>query len=157
MLKRDLFAQANSTVSLFVQALLGTPDAQGKVYENIAFTMHQRDAENKAIKTVRFFVSEDRAETWGIDLAQPVCTRSFKEEKAPQNGGAGEYRNIEIRPDPKDQTVFVVSIINGTPENRLWIRLDPDMRRALGRRIADAISAYESAKDQAALDEEGHE
>lgn len=145
-MKRDIFSAANSRVSLFVQALLGVK-AHGRVYNNFAFTLRERDKDNKAVRTVEFHLDMDLAEVWGLDLAERNCVREFESIKETK----GQYRNMQLRPDRKTPELFAVSVIQGNKDNRLWIRLDPDQRRALGRRMTQTVENYHRMQDEQAF------
>jgi hypothetical protein len=87
-MKRDIYGHANSTCSLFVQALLGEK-SNGRLYENIAFTLHLRDKDNKASRTKAFYLDKQIANVWGCDLAHPGCNRVFESRKQVK----GQYRS----------------------------------------------------------------
>jgi len=146
-MKKDIFSSANSRVSLFVQALLGERSGNGKCYENVAFTLRERDADNRAIRTVEFHLGALVAEVWGYDLLPlNLARREFLAEKS--IGGSG-YRSLLIR---AEETGGVrLSILNGTKDNVLFINLDPDARRALGRAICRIVAFYHAKLNEAAF------
>jgi hypothetical protein len=146
-MKRDIYGHANSTCSLFVQALLGEK-SNGRLYENIAFTLHLRDKDNKASRTKAFYLDKQIANVWGCDLAHPGCNRVFESRKQVK----GQYRSLLLTPAQTPKGAYRLSILNdaGDKDKTLFITLSQDERRALGMSIVRVIRYYEERLNEAA-------
>lgn len=128
-MKIDVFSYANNTWSLFVQALLGQTDKDGKSHSKIAVALIERDKNHNRIRGFDYFFDIDIAEVIFTDLARQNVVEKYERYKKTDWG----IRAIRVYPDPGSKS-YVFSLMNekkGEPQEHGYMKIPDIERRAM--------------------------
>ena len=139
----ELAKFANAQASFIVEAMLDFAATDGKTYNKIVLVIVKRDAQNKALATVRYFLDVAPAKVLFHDLWLGALHNEHSEYKALH----GTERGLKITPLDAGAYAYRFSVMNksdGEAES-LYFDLSKFQVRCLARTVLDYLHAWEIA------------
>ena len=135
----ELIKFANAQTSLICEAI-GYAGKDGKWHNKIGLVMVLRDAQNKAVKTLRYYVDIPSVKVlchdlWNLRLKDEV-NEYKKTEKA--------ERALRITPKEQSYRFSVMNTVEGKKES-LYFDLSQNQARQMAITVLDYLRAYEMA------------
>jgi len=135
----ELAKFANAQASFICEAMLDFAATDGKTYSKLVIVIVKRDAQNKALETVKYFMDITPAKVLFHDLWLGTLHDEHSEYKALH----GTERGLKI--SPVDGGVYRFSVMNksdGESES-LYFDLNRFQVRCLARSILDYLQSWQ--------------
>lgn len=142
--KAELFKTANAQTSFICEAMLGYRAEDGRVYNKIGFVMILRDKQNKALKTLRYFLDIPTAKVLFEDIWRGVLPQKYNEFKK----NPTMERSLSLAQNDKGLQISLMNIKKEEKAERenLYFTLSLFQSRQLAISVLDHLRAYEFAK-----------
>ena len=136
----ELFKTANKTASFICEALLDFKAYDGRTYNKIMLVLVKRDAQNKALETIRYFLDIAPAKVLFHDLWHDTLSDEHNEFK--QRGNVTRALKITQNGDG-----YRISVMNAEHGDKAWLFFDLSkfQVRCLARTVLDHLHCHELA------------
>ena len=138
----ELYKTANKQASFIAEAMLDFAATDGKTYNKVVLVLVKRDAQNKAIATVRYFLDIAPAKVLFHDLWLGALHNEHSEYKVLH----GTERALKMTPldNPGAYRVSVMNKADGETES-LYFDLSRFQVRCLARMVLDHLNWWQIA------------
>ena len=144
----ELYKTANAQSSFICEAILAHADQSGKVYNKIGFVLVLRDPNNKALKTLRYYLDIPAAKVLFHNMWEDKMPADYKEFK---NTTKGE-RGLSIsKAEDGGYRIFIMNSNEGKERDKLYFIISKLQARQLAITVVDHLRAHELAAALAAL------
>jgi molybdopterin synthase catalytic subunit len=137
----EIYKTANAQASFICEAMLNHRTDDGKVYNKVVLVIVKRDANHKALETVKYYIDLPSAKVIFDDIWRGELAAEYKEYK--QSNATERALNITST----DDETYRVSVMNkGTQTSqRLFFDLTRFQARCLARQVLDYLHCHELA------------
>ena len=137
----ELYKTANKQASFIAEAMLDFAATDGKTYNKVVLVLVKRDAQNKAIATVRYFLDIAPAKVLFHDLWLGALHNEHSEYKVLH----GTERALKMT--PLDAGAYRFSVLNRTDgeTESLYFDLSRFQVRCLARMVLDHLNWWQIA------------
>ena len=140
-MKTELFKTGTSKTIFICEALMDSPGSDDKVYNKINLIIVLRDENNKAVKTVRYFLDVPVAKVIFHDLWHLALKENYDEYKK----SGGNERAVQISPTELGYRISILNSTGGDAKDRLYFDLTNFQIRQLARELLDYLRLHELA------------
>lgn len=140
---KEIYKTANAQTSFICEAILGQADQAGRVYNKIGLVLVLRDAQNKAVKTLHYYLDIPAAKVLFHDIWTGGLSEEYKEYKNTVKGERGLSVSIT---EGGGYRILVMNTNETGQRDKLYFIVTKLQARQLAITVLDHLRSYELAR-----------